>query len=281
MLYATVTRYRPAHRSALRNPDTPRARRLAYSAVPISTATNAITIDQSSADGVTMSRVDRREKVRAPAHPLIAMGDTLCSMLMRALAAMFFTATLLAATNCASTPTVDERSTQRIIPASDLPTTDIDGRTLPNANRATVYLFVGPECPISRSYCPEIARISARDEARGISWIMIFSEYDISADVIRTFQREYSLPLPAVIDPTQKFACNLGAQIIPSVVVLDANHNVMYRGRIDDRYKGLGVSYGPPTKRDLADVVDAIADGHPLPYASTTAVGCVLPRCAP
>ncbi|MEY4786287.1 MAG: hypothetical protein RL692_181, partial [Planctomycetota bacterium] len=56
---------------------------------------------------------------------------------------------------------------------------------------------------------------------------------------------------------------------------------VIYRGRIDDRYKGLGVSYGPPTKRDLADVVDAIADGHPLPYASTTAVGCVLPRCAP
>lgn len=228
-----------------------------------------------------MSRVDRRGKIRAPAHPLQAMGDTLCNMLMRALAAMFFTATLLAATNCASTPTVDERSTRRIIPASDLPTTDIDSRTLPNGKRATVYLFVGPECPISRTYSPEIARIAARDEARGISWIMIFSEYDISVDVIRTFQREYSLSLPSVDDSSQKFACNLGAQIIPSVVVLDANRNVMYRGRIDDRYKGLGVSYGPPTKRDLADVVDAIADGHPLLYASTTAVGCVLPRCVP
>lgn len=202
-------------------------------------------------------------------------------MLMRVLAAMLITATLLAATNCASTPTVDERSTRGIIPTNDLPTTDIDGRTLPNGKRATGYLFVGPECPISRAYCPELARITARDEARGISWIMIFSEYDISAETIRTFQREYSMTLPAVNDSSQKFACELGAQIIPSVVVLDANHNVMYRGRIDDRYKGLGVSYGPPTKRDLADVVDAIADGHPLPYASTTAVGCVLPRCAP
>ena len=209
------------------------------------------------------------------------MGDTLRNMLMRALAAMFFTATLLAAANCTTTSSIDERSTRRMIPASDLPTSDLNSRTLPIGKSATVYLFMGPECPISRTYSPEIARIAARDEARGISWIMIFPEYDISADVIRTFQREYSLSLPSVDDSSQKFACNLGAQIIPSVVVLDANRNVLYRGRIDDRYKGLGVSYGPPTKRDIADVVDAIADGHPLPYASTIAVGCVLPRCAP
>lgn len=202
-------------------------------------------------------------------------------MLMRALAAMFFTATLLAATNCTTTPAIDARSTRLVIPIGDLPTTDLDGHTLPNGKRATVYLFAGPECPISRSYCPEISRIAARDEARGISWVMIFSEYDISAEAVRTFQREYSMSLPAVIDPSQKFACELGAQIIPSVVVLDSNHNVMYRGRIDNRYKGLGVSYGPPTKRDLAEVVDAIAAGHPLPFASTTAFGCVLPRCTP
>ena len=202
-------------------------------------------------------------------------------MLMRALAAMFFLATLFAVTNCTTTPAIDARSTRLVIPIDDLPTTDLDGQTLPNGKRATVYLFAGPECPICRSYCPEISRIASRDEARGISWVMIFSEYDISAEVVRTFQREYSMSLPAVIDPSQKFACELGAQIIPSVVVLDSNRNVMYRGRIDDRYKGLGVSYGPPTKRDLVEVVDAITEGHPLPFASTTAFGCVLPRCTP
>ncbi|MDA0213758.1 MAG: redoxin family protein [Planctomycetota bacterium] len=202
-------------------------------------------------------------------------------MLMRAIGAMFMTLTLIAASHCAPSPKPDLRLTRLSIPLGDLPTTDFEGRPLPFGKLATVYLFAGPECPICRAYSPEISRLAIRDQERGIAWVLIFSEFDIEAEVIQTFRREYSMPLPAVIDPSQKFACELGAQIIPSVVVLDANRNVLYRGRIDDRYKGLGVSYGPPTKRDLADVTDAIAAGNPLPFACTTAVGCVLPRCKP
>ena len=202
-------------------------------------------------------------------------------MLMRALAAISIAATLLSASNCTTATASKDRSIESIIPANDLPTTDLDGHPLPAATLATVYLFAGPECPISRSYCPELARLAARDRARGISWVMVFSEYDISAEAIRTFQREYSIPLPSIIDSSQQLACRIGATVIPSVVVIDANRHILYRGRIDDRYKALGVSYGPPTKRDLADVVDAIAAGHPRPFASTAAVGCVLPRCTP
>ena len=201
-------------------------------------------------------------------------------MLMRTFAAIFSGAMLLAASSCAPPRMPNDFPIGSALSIDDLPTVDMDGRPLPVGSLATVYFFAGPECPISRAYSPELARLAIRDQERGISWIMLFSEHDITADLIRTFQREYSMPLPSVIDRSQRIACIMGARIIPSVVVLDAQRNIMYRGRIDDRYQGLGISYGPPTKRDLASVVDAIAAGHPLPPASTAAVGCILPPCA-
>lgn len=160
-----------------------------------------------------------------------------------------------------------------------MPTIDIDGRTLALGRLATVCYFAGPECPIVRAYAPEVARLSTRDAGRGIAWIMVFSEIGITTEFVQNFRREYALPLPSVIDSSQQFGCLLGAQTIPSVVVIDAQGTLLYRGRIDNRYQALGLSYGPPTQHDLADVVDAIAAGSPLPPAETPAIGCVLPPC--
>ncbi len=163
--------------------------------------------------------------------------------------------------------------------ASILPSKDLDGNTLPVGTVATIYYFTGPECPISRAYSPEVARLAARDRTRGVVWVMAFPEEGITAENIRTFQREYSLSLPSFLDTSNALCCDLGVQVIPSVAVVSASGQLIYRGRIDNRYKSLGVSLGPPTIRDLDDVVNAVVAGAPLPPASTPAIGCVLAPC--
>lgn len=167
-----------------------------------------------------------------------------------------------------------------VFAASCLPSKDIEDRPLPTGRLATVYLFAGPECPIARAYAPEIGRLWQADAERGIAWIMVFSEVDITRELVRNFQRDYTLPVPAVIDSTQEFSCLLGVVTIPSVVVLGCDGAMLYRGRIDNRYKSLGVSYGPPTKRDLTDVVNAIVAGTPMTPTSTEAIGCIMPPCS-
>ncbi len=180
---------------------------------------------------------------------------------------------------CATTKVAPQAPMGSILARTSLPKLASDGRELSLGRLATVYYFAGPECPIARAYAPEVARLSQRDEPRGIAWIMVFSEVGITRQLVTNFQTDYALPLPSVIDSSHEFSCLLGAQTIPSVVVVDSNGTLLYRGRIDNRYQALGLSYGPPTERDLAAVVDAIASGSPLPPCETPAIGCLLPPC--
>ncbi len=166
-----------------------------------------------------------------------------------------------------------------MVATASIPTIDLDGKPIAVGRLATVCYFAGPECPISRAYAPEVARLAQRDQARDIAWVMVFSESGMTREIVKEFQRDYSLALPSVIDSTQQLACALGALTIPTVVVIDGSGTMLYRGRIDNRYQSLALSYGPPTQRDLADVVDALAAGTPLPPIETLAIGCVLPPC--
>lgn len=195
--------------------------------------------------------------------------------------ALLICCAICAATGCA-TPVVSIATAPKVgslVASASLPTRGCDQQPLSAGRLATVYYFVGPECPIARAYAPEVARLSQRDHERGIAWIMVFSEIGITKQLVENFQRDYALALPSTIDSSQRFACLVGAQTIPSVVVIDASGTLLYRGRIDNRYQALGLSYGPPTQRDLATVVDAIAAGAPLPPAETAAIGCLLPPC--
>lgn len=186
---------------------------------------------------------------------------------------------LAAATGCKAPTIIAPPPPGSIVDASTLPQLDLDGRPLVRGRLATVYYFAGPECPIARSYAPEVSRLSQRDELRGIAWVMVFSEVGMTKALVQNFQRDYALAIPSLIDSSQHFACAMGAQVIPSVVVVDARGTLLYRGRIDNRYQALGLSYGPPTERDLAAVVDAIASRSPLAPAQTAAIGCLLSPC--
>lgn len=168
---------------------------------------------------------------------------------------------------------------------------DLDGRALnPLAvarAAATVTLFVDSDCPVSNRYAPEIQRLNERFAARGVSFWLVYPDPDISAETIRAHRREYGLTLPALRDPRHSLVSLAEAQVTPEAAVFLRDGTLVYHGRIDDRYVGLGQQRAP-SRRDLEEVLEAVlagraptsdfnpAPGRALAFASRPGIGCFI-----
>jgi hypothetical protein len=59
-----------------------------------------------------------------------------------------------------------------------------------------------------------------------------------------------------------------------NLCVFDPNGQLVYHGRIDDRFPALGQERPTATSHELKDVIDAMLAGKSVPYATAPAVGC-------
>jgi hypothetical protein len=64
--------------------------------------------------------------------------------------------------------------------------------------------------------------------------------------------------------------------ITPEAAVFDANHHLIYHGRIDDLYQDFGRSRPAATTHELDDAIRAAIAGKTLPADTAPAVGCYI-----
>src|SRR5262249_51407010 len=88
------------------------------------------------------------------------------------------------------------------------------------------------------------------------------------------------VPFPVLKDFGQKLADALGVTRVPTVVVLDGDFTLRYRGRVDDQY-GVSSRRPQPTRADLAAALDEVLEGKPVSVPETEADGCLLDRPRP
>ncbi len=148
----------------------------------------------------------------------------------------------------------------------------------PFAHRApvAVLLFVQTDCPISNRYAPTIARLHARFESQGVAFYLVYPDRGEDAAAIRRHGREYGLPGQALRDVQHTLVKRVGATVTPEAVVLGARGNVVYRGRIDNRYAALDQVRPQPTRSDLANALEAALAGRPPDPSATEAIGCFI-----
>jgi hypothetical protein len=141
--------------------------------------------------------------------------------------------------------------------------------------RAACVLFVGTDCPIANAYAPEIARLVKEFEPKGVTFVIAYPRPDLKPDAARRHALEFKFPCPAVLDSDLALTKRLGATITPEAVVLSPTGEVLYRGRIDDRYPKVGGKRREvPTSLDLRDALAAALAGKPTPRPWPPAVGC-------
>lgn len=141
--------------------------------------------------------------------------------------------------------------------------------------RAVVLVFVSPFCPISNAFTPEINRIAA-DYADKFAFFLIEAEADIKPEDAKKHAEVFEIKAPLLLDPGLRLAKLTKARVTPEAVVLAANGDTLYQGRVNDLYATPRKKLNEPTTRDLRDALDALLAGQPVPTPAPKAVGCSI-----
>jgi peroxiredoxin len=139
-----------------------------------------------------------------------------------------------------------------------------------------VLFFIATECPVSNSYAPEMARLAKSFEARGFVFRGIHTDPAVTAALAAAHADEYGLPFPILLDPAQTVARQAGVRVTPEAVVLLPDGQIVYRGRIDDRYSPDGRHRPAAVVHELENAIAAILRAELPVVVDTKPFGCPL-----
>ncbi len=160
-----------------------------------------------------------------------------------------------------------------------LPSTDGKAIQLSSVakHRATVFIFLSSECPISNRFMPTLTRLSTEFSPSDIQFYGIISDPECDTACAAKFSKDYNFPSPMLLDPQHQLVKLLDASITPEVFVLTNDGACVYQGRIDDRYIELGKDRPAPTTNDLRNVIIEIFSGKKMEFKEVRAIGCAIP----
>ena len=148
------------------------------------------------------------------------------------------------------------------------------------ASGVTVYIFLAEECPVSQSATLALKELYHKYAGGRIAFAGVFANASSTAESVAQFRQKYEMPFPLQWDDENRLLHLLGARVTPEAFVLDhSTWRVLYRGRIDDSFAGLGQRRQVITAHELQDALDALTTGRPIAVKETQALGCfITPR---
>ena len=179
----------------------------------------------------------------------------------------------LALTACRplATPTGDTVST---LP----PLSGPDGvrRPLPLApgTRAVVLMTLSVDCPISNQLLPDYRELARRHAAAGVSFHELYPNVDETDAAVSDHRNTFGTGPAGWRDPEGGWTRRFGLTVTPQVLAVTPDGRLIYRGRLHDRFEGLGVRRPAPRRMEFDEVlVRYLAEGHPR-AVETKAIGC-------
>jgi thiol-disulfide isomerase/thioredoxin len=141
--------------------------------------------------------------------------------------------------------------------------------------KAFVFVFTNTTCPLVQKYWPRLKRLQASYESRGVQFVSINVGLSDSIRDVASQSIEFGILFPNVKDMTGDCVRALGVSRTPEVVVLDAQHRLVYRGRIDDQYR-LGGALPTARTHYLRQAIDQLLAGEEIETSETPVDGCEI-----
>lgn len=142
--------------------------------------------------------------------------------------------------------------------------------------RAAALVFLGVECPVSQRFAPRLNELAREAEERGLAFFGVISDASVAPARAREFARAHELAFPVLYDAAGDLAERLAPERVPEAFVLDRAGELVYRGRIDDRFAEPGKLRPRIDHEELRGALEAVAAGRAPAVARTQAVGCVF-----
>lgn len=142
--------------------------------------------------------------------------------------------------------------------------------------KASVFIFLSPECPISQQCTRELQSLFNKFAASGIAFYGVSLGTFYTKKEIKQFSSTYKMGFPILSDDQYIVARQLGATITPEVFLVDSLGNTLYSGAIDNTYRSLGKKNTRTTEHYLEAALTGITTGKDIPLKRTIPVGCLV-----
>jgi peroxiredoxin len=142
--------------------------------------------------------------------------------------------------------------------------------------RAVVLFFTMTDCPLANGYVPEMNRMRASYESKGVAFYAVQADNTVSGAAARNYAQEFGYTFPMLNDPRLILARLAGAKVTPEVAVLSSTGEVLYLGRIDNKVEDITRPRYAATEPELRNALDAVLAGKAPKQARTRAVGCAI-----
>jgi thiol-disulfide isomerase/thioredoxin len=144
-------------------------------------------------------------------------------------------------------------------------------------NRALLVMFICNHCPYVKAIEDRLIRLGRDLQSLNIHCVAVASNDpaaypEDSLENLAKRWREKEYGFPYIFDESQKIAKDFGAVCTPDFFGYDRQHNLAYRGRLDDSWK----DSSKVNRRELLDAMTAIASGQKIPWEQTPSMGCSI-----
>ncbi len=143
-------------------------------------------------------------------------------------------------------------------------------------SKATVFIFMSFECPISTSYSSALTEMAKRYGEKGVAFVGLCSSEAETAESVDRQAREFKFGFPVFHDPHGTNAGLFKAEKTPEAFVLDRNLVLRYRGRIDDGFAARLKKNQQVKSHDLERALDEMLAGKAVSQPVTAAIGCPI-----
>jgi hypothetical protein len=109
-----------------------------------------------------------------------------------------------------------------------------------------------------------------------VNFHLVYVDVDAGEDQLAAHAREFGHGGSPLHDKDRRLARWAGARVAPSATVISIEGEVVYLGRIDDRWEELGRQRLAATKFDLREALDAVLAGREVAEPRVRAVGCSI-----
>jgi len=155
--------------------------------------------------------------------------------------------------------------------------TDLAGHTHQlgetRGTKTVVLVFLGPECPISQRYVPELNRI-ALAHTNGVEFFGVISAPSISRTQAAEFAKDYALKFPVLFDDAGQLARWMRPTHVPEAFVMKPDGDLLYHGRINDGFAAPGRPRSILQHHELRDAISAVLAGTSPRRSFAQPVGC-------